>query len=175
MNGREWLILLLFAGFSLGTLVYMFSMLERKSKGRAMDRERLIFFFLACLLLVCLVPVWLAKMLKAPVLVGNLCAVGTNLLGFALTYSLPEKTRREPEDERSAVRTYQVYYQGQPLAIMTREGFELLRQYKLLKKQRTVELIDNYLQSARQQGVIVQLLQNEDRSRTLIKVEVPEE
>tara|TARA_Y100000588_G_scaffold346993_2_gene395396 strand:+ start:224 stop:748 length:525 start_codon:yes stop_codon:yes gene_type:complete len=174
MNGREWLVLLLFGGFFFGTVGYIFAMLERKKKEMDLDRDRLIFFFLACLMLVCLVPVWLAKMLKIPVLVGNLCAVGSNLLGLALTYSRSAKADSAPQIENSAVRTYQVYFRGSPYAIVTREGFELLMEYELLKKQRTVELIDDYQRSARQQGVTVQLLKNEDGSQTLIKVEVPE-
>ena len=54
---------------------------------------------------------------------------------------------------------------------MTKEGFEKLASLKLLRKQRTVELVDNYKELARSQGARVLLLQNADRSQTLIKVE----
>ena len=175
MQGREWLIFLLFALFFIGAVVYIFAMLERKRSGQSLERDRLIFFFVACLLLICLVPVWLAKLLKMPVLVANLCAAGANGVGFVLTYRRSARAEGEAGPERNPMRTFQVYYQGQPYGIVTREGFERLLECELLKKQRTVELIDNYQQQARQQGVTVQLLKNEDGSLTLIKVEGPGE
>lgn len=55
----------------LGTIDYIFTMLERKKKRLDLDRDRLIIFFMACLMLICLVPVWLAKMLKVPVVYGK--------------------------------------------------------------------------------------------------------
>ena len=175
MNGREWLALLLFGGFFLGTIGYIFAMLERKKKGLDLDRDRLIFFFMACLMLICLVPVWLAKMLKVPVVVGSVSAIGSNILGLVLTYSRSSKEVLASQVESNVVRTYQVYFKGSPYAIVTREGFELLMEHELLKKQRTVELIDDYQRSARQQGVTIQLLTNKDSSQTLLKVEVAEE
>ena len=69
------------------------------------------------------------------------------------------------------MRAYTIYYQGKPLGIVTKEGFEKLASLKLLRKQRTVELVDNYKELARSQGARVLLLQNADRSQTLIKVE----
>ena len=84
-----------------------------------------------------------------------------------------EAEEEEEEAEEEGVRAYQVYYQGKPYGVVTREGFGHLMQYELLKKQRTVELVDDYQQQARKQGVKVVLLQNRDGGQTLIKVEVP--
>ena len=65
-----------------------------------------------------------------------------------------------------------MYYQGRPYGLITREGFNQLMQFELLKKQRTVELVENFQQQARRQGVEVVCYKNPDRSQTLIKVEV---
>ena len=56
--------------------------------------------------------------------------------------------------------------------MITREGFDQLMQFELLKKQPTIELIENYQQQARLQGMQVVCYKNRDRSQTLIKVEV---
>ena len=57
--------------YAKSTIDYIFTMLERKKKRLDLDRDRLIIFFMACLMLICLVPVWLAKMLKVPVVYGK--------------------------------------------------------------------------------------------------------
>ena len=58
---------------------------------------------------------------------------------------------------------------------MTKEGFDRLMAFELLKKQRTVELIADYKERAREQGVSVVLLQNRDGTQKLLKVEMPKE
>ena len=172
------IILLLFTGFFGGIVVRTGAMLERKRAGFPLDRDRLVFFFVACLMLVCLVPLWLFDLLNIPVLVSNLGVVLANVVGFILTFSR-ERSRargeRREEPENQGVRTYQVYYRGEPFGLVTKEGFDRLLRFGLLKKQRTVELVDDYPQQARQQGVQILVLQNRDGSQTLLKVEQPEE
>ena len=176
MRLLELIVLLFFAGFFLSAITRIVSMLERKQVGQALERDRLLFFFFPCLMLVCLLPLWIFDLLSRPVLVSNLCVVLANGVGFVLTYSrVGEKDGQEQEQEaeEEGVRAYQVYYQGKPYGVVTREGFGHLMEYELVKKQRTVELVDDYQQQARKQGVKVVLLQNQDGSQTLIKVEVP--
>jgi len=165
------LVPLLFGSFLIGTLIEIRAMLERKRAGGNLERYRLVFFFVACLMLVCLIPLWLSELLTRAVWATNIAVVGTNILGWALTFSRPEG---EEEASRVGIRTYTLYYQGTSFGLITRETFDRLAEFELLKKQRTVELVDDYQEKARQQGVRVQLFQNEDRSQTLVKVEVPE-
>jgi hypothetical protein len=169
---RELGILALFACFFLGALVQIGAMLARKRRGESLGGHRLLFFFMASLMLVCLIALGLFDRLNLAVWVSDLSVVLANLLGWALTYSGDEK--KEPPAEEQVVRSvraYTIYYQGKPLGIVTKEGFEKLASLKLLRKQRTVELVDNYKELARSQGARVLLLQNADRSQTLIKVE----
>ena len=44
----------------------------------------------------------------------------------------------------------------------------------LIKKQRTVELVDDYQERAHRQGLKVMIYQNKDGSQRLIKVEGPD-
>ena len=69
------------------------------------------------------------------------------------------------------MRAYAVYFQGKQLGMVTREGFEDLLSNDLLKKQRTVELLDDYQEKARRQGLKVMIYQNKDDSQRLIKIE----
>lgn len=172
---RELGILALFAFFFVGALVQIGLMLARKRRGQSLGGHRLMFFFMASLMLVCLVPLGIFARLSLAVWVSDLSVVLANLLGWALTYSREEK-KEQPVEERAvhSVRAYTIYYQGKPLGIVTKEGFEKLALLKLLRKQRTVELVENYKELARSQGARVLLLQNPDRSQTLIKVEGPE-
>ena len=57
--------------------------------------------------------------------------------------------------------------------MITREGFEQMLKNDLLKKQRTVELIDDYQEKAQKHGLKVVIYQNKDRSQRLVKVEGP--
>jgi hypothetical protein len=166
---RQVLVLLLFGGFFLGTLVEIALMLERKRQGGRLERFRLVFFFVACLMMVCLVPLWIFEKLSGPVLASNLAVVLANALGYALTYS---RQRKEGEErlERGGVRTYVVYYQGAPYGLVTREGFERLMAHQLLKRQRTVELVEDFQAQARRQGVQIQLFRNKEGTQTLIRV-----
>ena len=104
--------------------------------------------------------------------------VAANLVGFVLTYDLAVSRwlgGNRDDKEKAGVRAYQVYYRGSPYGIITREGFDHLLSQGLLKRQRTVELIEGFKQKARAQGVEIRLLKNRDGSQTLIKVEVAEE
>ena len=74
-------------------------------------------------------------------------------------------------EEGRGVRAYVLYYLGKKLGVVTRAGFEQLQSNDLLKKQRTVELVDDYQQRARRQGLEVLVYENKDGSQRLVKVE----
>lgn len=175
------LILLLFAVFLIGTIIKIASMLERKREGGDLERYQLVFFFVACLMLICLIPLWLSELLTRAMWISNLVVVIANIVGWALTFEggkgerEREARKREKEAPGIGIRTYMVYFQGKPYGLIAKGAFDKLLEYGLLKKQRTVELVDDYQAKARQQGVKVQLFKNQDGSQTLIKVEVPEE
>ena len=171
---RETLALVLFACFFAGTLIEIAIMLGRKRQGLGLDRFRLIFFFLASLMLICLLPLWVFTKLTTAMWVSDLTVVLANLIGLGLTYTW-ERSRGEDKAvvEDRSVRAYAVYFQGKQLGMVTREGFEQLLANDLLKKQRTVELVDDYQDKARRQGLKVQIYQNKDGSQRLIKIEGP--
>ncbi len=150
-------------------------MLGRKRQGVELDRFRLIFFFMAILMLVCLLPLWVFAKLTMAIWVSDLTVVLANFIGFGLTYTRERRQGEEGdgdgEGEDRSVRAYVVYLQGKPLGMVTREGFEQLLSNDLLKKQRTVELLDDYQEKARRQGLQVMIYQNKDGSQRLIKIE----
>ena len=172
---RESLALALFALFFAGTLIEIALMLGRKRRGLGLERFRLVFFFMTCLMLVCLVPLWIFAKLTTAIWVSDLTVALANLIGLALTYTGTPRGADEAvaaEEDRS-VRAYAVYFQGNKMGMVTRGGFEQLLANDLLKKQRTVELVDNYQERARRQGLKVLVYQNSDGSQRLIKVEGP--
>ena len=69
---------------------------------------------------------------------------------------------------------YTIYHEGRPLGIITRGAYQVLADAGLLKKQQTVELVDDYQAEARKKGIKVQQFRNRDGTQTLIKVEVAE-
>tara|TARA_B110000438_G_C15556308_1_gene539184 strand:- start:53 stop:589 length:537 start_codon:yes stop_codon:yes gene_type:complete len=170
---QETLALVLFACFFVGTLIEITLMLGRKRQGLGLDRFRLVFFFMASLMLVCLLPLWIFFKLTTAIWVSDLTVVLANLIGFGLTYT---RERRQGEEghgdgEDRSVRAYAVYFQGKQLGMVTRAGFEQLLSNDLLKKQQTVELLDDYQEKARRQGLKVMIYQNKDGSQRLIKIE----
>ncbi len=174
---RESLALALFALFFAGTLIEIALMLGRKRRGLGLERFRLVFFFMMCLMLVCLVPLWIFAKLTTAIWVSDLTVALANLIGLALTYTGAPRGADEAvaaEEEDRSVRAYAVYFQGNKMGMVTREGFEQLLANDLLKQQRTVELVDNYEERARRQGLKVLVYQNRDGSQRLIKVEGPE-
>ena len=119
-----------------------------------------------------MIPLWLFGRLSLSVWISNLSVVLINLIGWGLTFTSNRSVRVKPEDKHGGVRTYTVYYQGQPLGVVTKEGFGRLSELNLLRKQQTVELIEHYAEEARRQGTRVVLLQNRERNQILIRVEV---
>lgn len=171
------LVFLLFSGFFVGALCEIAAMLKRKRTGGNLERFRLVFFFVACLLLVCLLPLWVYGLLTRPIWASNLAAVVANLVGWALTFGTGKKAAKQREavpEKGVGIRTYMVYYQGAPYGLIAKGAFEKLLECGLLKKQRTVELVDDFKTRARQQGISIQLFKSRDGSQTLIKVEAPE-
>lgn len=166
--------LILFGAFVVGALAQIMAMLRRPSADRNVEAFRLSFFFSACLLLVCLVPLWLGDMLTLPVVALNLAGVFLNAVGWLLSLTGQGRASAPPSDRAAGgrgVRTYRVYLQGEPFGLVTRGVFEQFSQGGLLKKQRTVELVDDYQEQARLRGLRVVLLRSRDGSQTLISLE----
>ncbi len=176
---RETLSLVRCACFFAGTLIQITIMLGRKRQGMGLDRFRLFFFFMASLMLICLLPLSIFSRLSTAVWVSDLTVVLANLIGLLLTYTWERrggKGGREGDEEVAvgqSVRAYVVYFQGKQLGMITREGFEQMLKNDLLKKQRTVELIDDYQEKAQKHGLKVVIYQNKDGSQRLVKVEGP--
>ena len=173
---RETLSLVLFACFFVGTLIQITIMVGRKRQGMGLDRFRLFFFFTASLMLICLLPLSIFSKLSPAVWVSDLTVVLANLIGSLLTYTWERRGGKEGDEEVAvgqSVRAYVVYYQGKQLGMITREGFEQMLKNDLLKKQRTVELIDDYQEKAQKHGLKVLIYQNKEGSQRLVKVEGP--
>lgn len=182
MDLLEVILVLLFAAYLIGTILRILAMLEVKRADGQVERARLVFFFTACLMAVCLVPLALFDMLTGPVLVCDLAVVSADLVGYALTYDLAflsllglgRPGGNDGEEPRPTTRVYQLYREGVRWAMVSKADFDLLLANGMLKKQRTVELIDDYKQKAREKGVKIHVLKNRDGSQTLVKVEAPE-
>ena len=175
MKPLEFVIVALFAVFFVGTIVRVFGMLGAKRAGKELSRPRLVFFFLSCLMLICLIPLGLFDLSSTAVTVSDLAVVVANFVGFLLTYEISSRRRKGDEAEGgTTLRAYQVYYRSRPFGVVSREGFDVLIGHDLLKRQRTVELVEDFQTKSRQAGVVITLLRNRDGSQTLIQVEGPE-
>ena len=71
------------------------------------------------------------------------------------------------------MRAYQIYYHGQAYALITKAGIDVLLGHKLLKRQHTVELVEDFQTQAQSQGVGITLLRSKDGSQKLLRVEGP--
>jgi hypothetical protein len=177
MSGFDALLLALSLVFEAGALLLIASLLERRKSGAVPDRERLLLFFLFCLMPVCMGVLKLFDRLG--LLVGG-CLGGVMLtsgLGFVLSWvrwtTSPRSSAGEGQSqpEPAGMKVYQIYYQGEVLGLITKEGIDRLLAGQLLKAQRTVELIDEYRARAREQGVAIRLLKNPTSGQVLVKVE----
>ena len=176
MGYLQLIVLVLFVAFFTSSVFHVTAMMRRKREGEGLAKDRLLFFFFATLLLVCLVPLGIFELLSTAVVISNLCVVLANLTGFVLTFGFArDYAENGAEEEDTGVRAYQVYYEGRPYGVVTKEGFDRLMAFDLLKKQRTVELVPDFKERAREQGVGVMLLQNRDGSQKLLRVEAPQE
>lgn len=174
MKPLELVIVALFVALFVGVVVRIFGMLEAKRAGEPMARPRLVFFFMTCLMLVCLVPLAILDLSSTPVVVSDLAVVAVNFLGFVLTHDLRLKRgSAESESQSTTLRAYQVYYRGRPFGVISREGFDVLVEHDLLKHQRTVELVEDFQFRSRQAGVEITLLRNRDGTQMLLQVEGP--
>ena len=61
-------LVILFSLYFLGTVFRIIGMLERKRADGSVERARIVFFFTACLMLVCLIPITLSDLLTLPFL-----------------------------------------------------------------------------------------------------------
>lgn len=175
MSPRDGILVALFALFLVGTALRTLAMLERKRAGGDVERARLAFFFLGCLTLICLAPLRIFDLLTGPVLGADLAVVAANFAAYALTYDLHLGRGSRPDETESAhtVRAYQVYYRGEPYGLIAKEGIDLLLAHKLLKRQHTVELVEDFKAQARRLGVGITLLRSRDGQQTLIRVTGP--
>jgi len=91
----EIIVILLFAGFLVGSVLRVLAMLERKKEGEAIERARVVFFFTGCLMLVCLIPLGFFDLLSSAVVASDVAVVIANFVGYALTYELTEMAVEE--------------------------------------------------------------------------------
>ncbi len=174
MKPLELIIIALFVVLFVGIIVRIFGMLEAKRAGGPMARPRLVFFFMTCLMLVCLIPLALFDLSSAPVVISDLVVVAANFIGFMLTHDLRfRRANSEEEKSGTTLRAYQVYYRGRPFGVIAREGFDVLIEHDLLKRQHNVELVEDFQTKSKQAGVEITLLRNRDGTQTLIQVEGP--
>lgn len=176
MSALPIILVVLFVAFLIGTVVRIVGMLERKRSGGDVERARLVFFFVGCLMLVCLIPMRLFGLLDTAVLLSDLSVVVANFTGYALTYSRKRRGGGGSDEKKAGatVRAYQIYFHGKPYAIITKEGIDLLLANKLLKKQHTVELVDDFQTQAQRAGIGIRLLRNREDGKTmLMRVEGP--
>lgn len=175
MDPLELILVFLFALYFVGTVFRILAMLERKRAVGSVERARVVFFFTSCLMLVCLIPLALIELLTRPVLIGNLAVVVADLVGYALTFDLAFPAlpvfSRGGRREEAGTRVYQIYYEGDPFGIIAKVDFDRLLQHGLLKRQRTVELVEDYSRKARELGVQIRILKSRDGSQTLVKVD----
>ena len=78
------------------------------------------------------------------------------------------------DDEPALVRTYQVYREGVRFGLVTKGGFNVLLEAGLLKRQRTLELVDDFQSQARAKGIGLRILRSREGSQTLLQVDAPE-
>ncbi len=176
MRGSHALLLALFLVFEAGALLLIAAMIERQRSGCSPDRERLLLFFGLCLMPVCMAALrffdrlgWLVGMCLGAVMATCAAGLALSLIRWSATgkgraagpASAPEEPGRK---------VYQIYYQGEVLGLITKEGIDQLLAGQLLKRQRTVELVDEYRARAREQGVEIRLLKNPASGQVLVKV-----
>ena len=131
---------------------------------------RLNFFLMAVLMGICSLLFWWFQLLELRVLIGLFLVVIINVLGFILSYKW-DRNPNESDFANKTVRVYNIYFRGQRLGAITRNDFDKLMSLELLKKQQTVELIDDYETQARNKGVTVSVLSNSEGTERLVKVE----
>ena len=131
---------------------------------------RLNFFLMAVLMGICSLLFWWFQLLELRVLIGLFLVVIINVLGFILSYKW-DRNPNENDFATKTVRVYNIYFRGQRLGAITRNDFDKLMSLELLKKQQTVELIDDYETQARNKGVTVSVFSNSEGTERLVKVE----
>tara|TARA_B100001094_G_scaffold114983_1_gene110955 strand:- start:105 stop:545 length:441 start_codon:yes stop_codon:yes gene_type:complete len=131
---------------------------------------RLNFFLMAFLMVICLLLFWWFELAELRSWIGAVVVIIVNLLGFILSFKWDESSKKLNSESKS-VRVYNIYFRGQRLGVVTRNDFDKLIALDLLKKQQTVELIDNYEAESRSKGVTVSLLSNSEGTERLVKVE----
>lgn len=169
MTALEVTLVVLFAAFLVGTVTRIVAMLARKRAGDDVDRARLVFFFLGCLMLICMIPMQMFELLSTPVMIADLGVVAANFAGYALSYEFGgSRGASDKVPEKTTVRAYQIYYQGKAYALIAKEGIDVLLAHKLLLRQHTVELVEDFQTQAQRQGVGITLLRSKDGGKTML-------
>ncbi|MBM3276907.1 MAG: hypothetical protein FJY95_02325 [Candidatus Handelsmanbacteria bacterium] len=177
MRAFDALLLALFLAFEAGALLLIAAAIQNQRSGPSPDRERLLLFLGLCLMPVCMGV--LRHFGQLSLLVGGCLGVvaATCAAGLALsrvrwpTRGGAGEERAVPAPPEAGRKVYQIYYQGEVLGLITREGINRLMAAQLLKRQPTVELVDEYRARAREQGVEIRLLKNPASGQVLVKVE----
>lgn len=178
MRGTDALPLALFLVFEAGALLLITAMIERQRSGRSPDRERLLLFFGLCLMPVCMGVLrfygrlgWLVGGCLATVMATCAAGLALSLVRWGRADAAAATGSGRAAAEAPGMKVYQIYYQGEVLGLITKEGIDRLLAGQLLKRQRTVELVDEYRAQAREQGVEIRLLKNPASGQVLVKVE----
>ncbi len=169
-------VVTLFAGLGVTAVVWIRALHRARGDRVRTARARVVFLFCGCLLLVCLGLLASVGVVGQGVLFANLAAVAANLLGLLLTWawSWPPKpdepARRQTPRSSRGTRAYQIYLDGEPFGVITRQTFEQLNTLGLLKRQQTVELVHDYRERAAQSGVQVQRFASREQTQMLVRV-----
>jgi peptidoglycan/LPS O-acetylase OafA/YrhL len=169
-------VVTLFAGLGVTAVVWIAILRRARGDQARTARARFVFLFCGCLLLVCLGLLASVGRVGQGVLLANLAALAANLLGLLLTWawSWPSAPRRPaavqaPRASRGT-RAYQIYLNGEPFGVITRQTFDQLNALGLVKRQPTLELVDDYQKRAAQAGFQVQRFANRERTQMLVRV-----
>lgn len=167
---RDFILYLLFLFLTSFSIFKIIRMKLTYEEALRLHSFRLHFFLMAFLMAICLLLFWWFELAEFKSQIGPLVVIIVNLVGFILSFKWGESSK-ELYSESKSVRVYNIYFRGQRLGAVTKSDFDKLIALDLLKKQQTVELIDNYQAEARRKGVTVSLLSNSEGTERLVKVE----
>tara|TARA_B100000579_G_scaffold414228_1_gene407639 strand:- start:157 stop:666 length:510 start_codon:yes stop_codon:yes gene_type:complete len=167
---RHFIIFALFAFLTIFSLYKIIRMKLANDEALELPTFRLHFFLMSVLMAICILLFWWFQLMELRGWLGPLVVTVVNVLGFILSY-IWARTPPKSDAGSKSVRVYNIYFRGQRLGAVTRNDFDKLMALGLLKKQQTVELVDDYEAQASGKGVTVSLLSNSDGTERLVKVD----
>ncbi len=167
---RDFILYTLFLFLTSFSIFKIIRMKLTYEESLTLSSFRLHFFLMAFLMAICLLLFWWFELADLKSQIGPLVVIIVNLFGFILSFKWDGSSKKLYSESKS-VRVYNIYFRGQRLGVVTRNDFDKLIALNLLKKQQTVELIDNYQAEAQSKGVTVNLLSNSEGTERLVKVE----